>query len=290
MAQLPLRTAISNTYPQPSNATARIGFGALWDAVSEAFEAPEVDVASASTCAVGAQLSTKVRITGTTTITSFGTTYRGPILIRMAGIVTITHNSTTLRCPGSTNILTAANDVLIAWPTATTSGTTDGWQVVPLARATGLLGISEGGTGSGTAAGAFTAIKQAGSSTATGVWESATDAEAQAGTDATRCVTPDNLGATVLGMGQTRQNLIASRIAWTNYTNSTGRPIEVNVALETSVATTIRYVVGGITGIGSSYGAAGGTTYASFIVQNGETYQVSNNTGTSGVEAWLELR
>lgn len=31
MATYPLKTAISDTYPNPSNATARTGFGALWD-------------------------------------------------------------------------------------------------------------------------------------------------------------------------------------------------------------------------------------------------------------------
>jgi hypothetical protein len=137
MSALPLKTAISDIYPNPSNATARAGFAALWDAVNESLEKSELDLASAATCDIGGQLSTKLRITGTTTITSFGTNYRGPVLLRMSGIVTITHNATTLRCPGATNITTAAGDVLVAWPTATVSGTIDGWQVAILARGTG---------------------------------------------------------------------------------------------------------------------------------------------------------
>jgi hypothetical protein len=136
MSALPLKTAISDTYPNPSNATARAGFGSLWDVLNEFTEKSEIDVASAATCDIGAQLSTKLRITGTTGITSFGTTYRGPILLRFAGAVTLTHNATTLRCPGAANITTAAGDVLIAWPTATVSGTLDGWQVAVLAYGT----------------------------------------------------------------------------------------------------------------------------------------------------------
>jgi hypothetical protein len=137
MSALPLKTAISDIYPNPSNAIARAGFAALWDAINESLEKSELDIASAATCDIGGQLSTKIRITGTTTITSFGTNYRGPIQIRMSGIVTLTHNATTLRCPGATNITTAAGDVLLAWPTATVSGTLDGWQVAILARGTG---------------------------------------------------------------------------------------------------------------------------------------------------------
>lgn len=138
MTALPAKTSISNTYPNPKNSVARAGFAQLWDAVNEAFEKPELDLASATTCDIGGQLSTKLRINGTTAITSFGTNFRGPILLRMAGALTITHNSTTLLCPGNANLITTYGDVLIAWPKSTTSGTTDGWQVVRLAYGSGI--------------------------------------------------------------------------------------------------------------------------------------------------------
>jgi len=118
-----------------NNANAEIGLLAMWDALNEATEKPELDIASASTCNIGAALSTKLRITGTTTITSFGTVYRGPILIRMAAALTITYNATTMVCPGNANLVTAAGDVLMAWPKTTASGTSDGWQVALLSRA-----------------------------------------------------------------------------------------------------------------------------------------------------------
>lgn len=129
MTALPAKTAISDTYPLPSNATARTGFGALWDALNEFTEKSELDIASAATCSIGAALSTKLRVTGTTTITSFGTTYRGPILLRFSGAVTLTYNATTLLIPGAENYTTVAGDLVLAWPKATTSGTLDGWQI-----------------------------------------------------------------------------------------------------------------------------------------------------------------
>jgi len=55
------------------------------------------------------------------------------------------------------------------------------------------LAIADGGTGASTAAAAFTALKQAASVSATGVVEIATQAEVDAGSDATRILTPETL-------------------------------------------------------------------------------------------------
>jgi len=55
------------------------------------------------------------------------------------------------------------------------------------------VAIADGGTGAGTAATAFAALKQAASTTATGVVELATTAETTTGTDTGRVVTPDGL-------------------------------------------------------------------------------------------------
>jgi len=88
----------------------------------------EQDLASAATTDIGAQLTNFLRITGTTTITSFGTNYKGPRFLRFDGAVTLT-NSSTLILPGGANITTAAGDCCIAIPKATL-GAADGWQVV----------------------------------------------------------------------------------------------------------------------------------------------------------------
>lgn len=69
----------------------------------------ESDVASATTCDIGATATLKVRITGTTTITSFGTVKNRIRIGRFAGILTLT-NGATLVLPTAANITTAAGD------------------------------------------------------------------------------------------------------------------------------------------------------------------------------------
>jgi len=88
------------------------------------------DIASAATTDIGAQLTTLLRVTGTTGITSFGTNYNGPRFLIFQGIVTLTH-SATLVLPGAANITTAANDALVAVPIS------GGWQVVAYQKADG---------------------------------------------------------------------------------------------------------------------------------------------------------
>lgn len=69
------------------------------------------DVASATTTDIGAAATDKVRITGTTTITGFGTANAGiKRKIRFAAALTLTHNGTSLILPSAANITTVAND------------------------------------------------------------------------------------------------------------------------------------------------------------------------------------
>jgi hypothetical protein len=92
------------------------------------------DVASAATTDLGAVTSDKVRITGTTRITSFGTIAAGILKhIRFAGALTLTHNATSLILPGGANIATAADDRAIA-----VSLGSGNWIVVAYIRASGL--------------------------------------------------------------------------------------------------------------------------------------------------------
>ena len=71
------------------------------------------DAASASTVDLGAIAASNVRITGTTTITSFGTVRSGITkTVRFAAALTLTNNSTSLILPGGANITTAANDIM----------------------------------------------------------------------------------------------------------------------------------------------------------------------------------
>jgi hypothetical protein len=127
-----------------------------------------------------------------------------------------------------------------------------------------------------------------------GIAELATDAEAQAGTDAARCITPDNLGATVIGMGQTYQDMTASRASGVTYTNSTGRTILVSAWGTAGGIANPRaqcYVDGAMIADNSWYAnGAGYTASGYFLVPPGSTYQITF-TNTSGTfTKWFELR
>jgi hypothetical protein len=92
-----------------------------------------VQLASAATTSIGAQNSLFVEITGTTGITSFGTTYEGPRFLRFTGALTMTHNATTLNLPTAANITTVAGDTALAVPNFAGNG----WNVVAYQRADG---------------------------------------------------------------------------------------------------------------------------------------------------------
>lgn len=92
----------------------------------------EATVASAATADIGAATSFFVQITGTTTITSFGTAYNGARFLRFAGSLTLTHNATTLILPGGANITTAAGDTAVVVPSGNPAA---GWRVMTYVRA-----------------------------------------------------------------------------------------------------------------------------------------------------------
>ena len=95
---------------------------------------------------------------------------------------------------------------------------------------------------------------------------------------------------TGLGSGQTWQDMSASRTWSTNYTNTTGKPIIVNVAVINTAAAAqwIRLYIGGVLiDAGGAY-AGGQVKSVSCVVPAGETYQVTRSAGA--VYYWNELR
>jgi hypothetical protein len=71
-----------------------------------------VAVASAGTVDLGAQTGNFLIVSGTTTITAFGTVSAGIWkVVRFSGALTLTHNGTSLILPGAANITTVAGDV-----------------------------------------------------------------------------------------------------------------------------------------------------------------------------------
>jgi hypothetical protein len=67
--------------------------------------------ASAATCDIGSVTEYRVNVTGTTTITSFGSGANKRKLLRFTNALTLTHNATSLILPGAADITTAAGDV-----------------------------------------------------------------------------------------------------------------------------------------------------------------------------------
>lgn len=88
-------------------------YGISWTAVDAVLAGgywSQENVASAATCDIGAATSAFVVVTGTTTITSFGTAANKMRIVRFAGALTLTYNGTSLVLPGTANIVTAAGD------------------------------------------------------------------------------------------------------------------------------------------------------------------------------------
>nr|WP_269783740.1 phage tail protein [Pseudomonas protegens] len=81
-----------------------------------------------------------------------------------------------------------------------------------------------------------------------------------------------------LGDGQAWQNVTASRVSGTVYTNTTGRPIQVQASITTGAVTA---TCGGVAVATSAY-------HASFVVPVGATYTVTFGSPVNPV--WSELR
>jgi len=92
-------------------------------------------------------------------------------------------------------------------------------------------------------------------------------------------------GASGIGSGQSWQDVKATRTSNVVYTNSTGKPIQVNISASTTTNQNVRVnnvVIGYTTKEGIN-------TPWNFIVPNGHTYKFSDNSGTT-IAYWSELR
>lgn len=93
-----------------------------------------------------------------------------------------------------------------------------------------------------------------------------------------------------LGVGQTWQNVTASRAFATTYTNSTGKPIEVQVQGSLNAGSIYSVTIDGA--IRNSFGAPALNNQCptSFVVPNGATYSVAVTAGAGSLQLWNELR
>ena len=95
----------------------------------------------------------------------------------------------------------------------------------------------------------------------------------------------------VIGLNQTWQNVTASRSIGTTYTNSTGKPIFVQINSNTTgtLHEFKTYVNSVQIGDNVTY-ANSSNTSISFIVPNGQTYLLSTVSGSPSFFVWAELR
>lgn len=119
--------------------------------VAKTNESKGSDIASATTTDIGAATGNFVHITGTTTITGFGTVAAGARrLVVFDGALLLTHNATSLILPTGANITTAAGDTAVCisegsgnWRVTSyqrkdgtalsgSSGSTQGKQMIPI--------------------------------------------------------------------------------------------------------------------------------------------------------------
>jgi len=117
----------------------------------------------------------------------------------------------------------------------------------------------------------------------------ATTAEAQAGANPAKFVTPAALAGSTFGFGQSWQVLTGSRALGTTYTNSSGKLIWVSISYATSAPTTANPNVGGVQNFCG--GGINGSTLltAIFPVPAGATYSLANVNYSSALY-WAELR
>lgn len=103
------------------------------------------DIASATTTDIGAATGNFVHITGTTTITGFGTVAAGARrLVVFDGALTLTHNATSLILPTGANITTAAGDTAVC-----ISEGSGNWRVTSYQRKDGTPLAGSGGSTQG---------------------------------------------------------------------------------------------------------------------------------------------
>ena len=123
-----------------------------------------------------------------------------------------------------------------------------------------------------------------------------TTAVTQAGSDSsTKVATTAQVDAAVkyggvAGSVQGLTDVLASRALGTTYTNSTGRPIVVYIAVSATTNPDFSVVLNSFTVTDAAVAGVASRVGFSFIVPNGYTYSVVRNAGTATLTRWVEIR
>jgi hypothetical protein len=134
-------TTEASNQPDSTDATTLVGDLRAIQAGIRLFFSQDT-IASAATTDLGSKEAGYLSISGTTTITAFGTVSAGiRKYIKFDGALTLTHNGTSLILPGAANITTAAGDVALM-----ESLGSGNWRCLYYQRASGaaLVGVQDG--------------------------------------------------------------------------------------------------------------------------------------------------
>lgn len=97
-------------------------------------------------------------------------------------------------------------------------------------------------------------------------------------------------GSSGLGVGQSWQNVAASRVIGTTYTNTTGKPIAVQAGILSTTVGTQYLAINGINTYGAT-AAVSGVGFSFGIVPPGGTYVITRDGGgTQSLMMWAEMR
>lgn len=140
---------------------------------------------------------------------------------------------------------------------------------------------------------ATSAVLITGNQTIAGVKTFSSSPVIPVGANANEAVNKSQLDAIAsLGVGQTWQDMTASRALGTTYTNSTGKPIQLAVSTSTSSSGSVgNFIVNGSIvnqPIGGALNASTNPCYG--IVPIGATYSITIASGTAALSKWSELR
>ena len=159
-------------------------------------------IASAATITVGTRgLGDYIHITGTTTITSLGTAAAAGIrrTLIFDGVLTLTHNATSLICPGAANIVTVAGTVI-----EVIAETTANWRVVSITHPS--LSMAELGYLDGVTSSIQTQINEKAPLASPALTGTPTAPTAASGVSTTQLATTQFVNTTNIGNGTTSFN------------------------------------------------------------------------------------
>ena len=247
-------------------------------------------IASAATTTLGSSSTgDTVHVTGTTTITSFGASVTGvkKTLIFDAAL-TLTHNATSLILPASLNVATAAGD---SAEFVCENGASGYWRCIRYTPFT--ISVAEIGYLDGVTSAIQTQLNEKQETLVSGTNIKTINSSSILGSGDLVIASGISLATANsydLGVGQTWQDVVASRVAGTTYTNTDGKPREVWISVVGSSYIQATYYIDNVARSTINTGGAGYSQSAGipFIVPNNSTYKIVVANGS--ISNWHELR